>query len=140
MLARLPFQHRHAARSRMVPQPVWISRTILSITNELVCIVASTVPAFPVNFSCLAVCRSWLAFLSSQFSSHLGFHYLGDHASNCLLCHFLHVRLDLLQDRFPFLSQVGLSWRNCILIVLKSPCDKSVFLTLPLGDPLQTLF
>jgi len=70
----------------------------MTVSYETMGISTPTVLASPVNFSGLAVCLPWRAFLSPQF----GCHYLGDHLSNCLLCYLVHVALDLLQDHFPF--------------------------------------
>jgi hypothetical protein len=75
----------------------------MAIPDELIGITAPTLPTFPVDGSLLALELPWLAFLSPKFRRHLCFYYFGDHFPNCLLSHFLHVALDLLQDRFPFL-------------------------------------
>src|SRR5205807_3567261 len=102
MLAALTFQHRH--RQVLNESPACLQfAPIMAIPDELVGIVAPTLPTFPVDSSLLALGLPWLALLSPEFHCHLRFHHLGDHLSNCLLGHFLHVALDLLQDRFPFL-------------------------------------
>jgi hypothetical protein len=101
MLALLTFQHRHGQVFNDSPACLQFT-PIMTVPDELIGIRTSTVPAFPVHFSGLPVCLPWLAFLSSQLGCHLGFHHLGDYASNCLLGRFLHVGLDLLQDRLAF--------------------------------------
>jgi hypothetical protein len=102
MLAALTFQHRH--RQALNRSPACLQFTpIMAISDELVGITASTMPTFPVDCSLLALCLSWLAFLSPQFGCDLSFHHLGHHTSNCLLRRFLHMALDLLQDRFLLL-------------------------------------
>jgi hypothetical protein len=102
MLAMLTFQHGHLQVLNGSPACLQFT-PIMTVSYELVGITTSTVPTFPVNFSCLAVCLPWLAFLSPQFGCDLGLHHLGGYASNRLLGRSLHVGLDVLQDRFLFL-------------------------------------
>src|SRR5256884_3974164 len=101
MLTALTFQHGHMQVFNDSPACLQLT-PIMAIPDELVGITAPTMLAFPVDGSLLALGLPWLAFLSSQLGCHLRFHHLSHHLSNCLLSHFLHVALDLLQDRFPF--------------------------------------
>jgi len=102
MLAALTFQHRYV--QVLNDSPACLQFTpIMAIPDELIGITAPTLPTFPVDGSLLALELPWLAFLSPKFRRHFCFYYFGDHFSNCLLRYLLHVALDLLQDRFPFL-------------------------------------
>src|SRR5437660_1432451 len=102
MLAILTFQHRHWQIVNRSPA-CWQFTSIMTVSDVLIGISTSTVPAFPVNFSCLPVCLSWLAFLPPQFGSDLGFQTVCGYDANPFSCRSLHLALDFLQDRFPFL-------------------------------------
>ena len=72
MLALLTFEHGHLQVLNGSPACLQFT-LIMAISDELVGITAFTGAAFPVNFSYLALCLPWLAFLSPQFGCDLSF-------------------------------------------------------------------
>ena len=83
VMAALTFHHRNGQRLK-VTVPCFQIPLIMAVSREVIGILASTMPTFPVNFSLMAPGSAGLSFFSSQLRRHFCFQAGAQHLFNGL--------------------------------------------------------
>lgn len=126
MTTALTLQHGNAQSLEMSPSRLHIP-PVVSISQELIGVLASTMPTFPLNFALLTPDMACFSFFPSQLAFYFGFSTSFEDLLDRLQCGLFGLSLDFFDDFFALFPLSGLDGNVSTHSVLKAPLWCSSF-------------